>query len=305
MVQLESAEMADASDEGQKTATIVQHAASKAAESSESRGAVRTEGEAQVRDIVAKHNANIEALNAAVEAEASRRETQLAETLQALEASLQKAVDDFEPEKCEKIQAEVDEVKAAAENTTALNETCAKKLEELQAAHAALTAADTALNAAAEKKLAEAKEAMKTKEFTKAKTLKAEAEDLKARIVTVAAGKDNAGREERQQMEDEARVLESALADARTEGKRCEEELALLPKTADAFACAAVGCPMGSKLCWTANNDDITEGEVGTVVGFLHGQGKVEVKFSQVTWPLAPDQLMTLQEWQKREAVRF
>ena len=70
-------------------------------------------------------------------------------------------------------------------------------------------------------------------------------------------------------------------------------------------ACAAVGRPMGSTWCLKSSNDDIAAGEVGTVVGFLHGQGKVEVKFSQVTWPLAPDQLMTLQEWQKREAVRF
>jgi hypothetical protein len=70
-------------------------------------------------------------------------------------------------------------------------------------------------------------------------------------------------------------------------------------------ACDAIGRPMGSTWCWTLSNDDIAAGEVGTVVGFLHGQGKVQVKFSKVTWPFAPDQLITVVAWQKRIAVRF
>ena len=66
-----------------------------------------TEGGAQMRDLVAKHNANLEALNAAAEAEASSREAQLVQTLQPLEASLQKAEEDIDPETCVKTQAEI------------------------------------------------------------------------------------------------------------------------------------------------------------------------------------------------------
>jgi len=295
-----------------------------------------------MRDLLAKHNANLEALNAAAEAAASKREAKLAQTLQPLKMSLQKAVDDFEPETCEKIQTEIDEAKAAAASATAIaaaahgaavanastfHETCAAKLEALLAAQAALVAAESsltntpgaagaifeaakkaraaALEAAAERKLVEAKEAMSASDFTKAKTFKADADNLRAQTTTAAAGKDNAGKEERQQMEVEARALESAVACARTELTRCEEALALLPETADAFACAAVDRPMGSTWCWTSSNDNIAAGDVGTVVGILHGHGKVEVKFSQVTWPLAPDQLIPPEEWQEREAVHF
>ena len=291
-----------------------------------------------MRDLVAKHNANLEALNAAAEAEASSREAQLVQTLQPLEASLQQAEEDIDPETCVKTQAEIDEVKAAAAlataiatathkasvaNATRFRQACAAKLDELLVAQEALAAAESnlankaaaevmfeeakqaraaALKVAAENKLAEAKVAISTKEYAKAKILKAESEDLKARATTAAAGEDDAGKEERQLLEDEARTLK--VADATAEVKRCAEELALLPETADAFACAAVGCPVGSKLCWTAKNDDIGKGEVGTVVGFLHGQGKVEVKFSKVTWPLAPDQLITPEAWREREEVR-
>ena len=74
-----------------------------------------------------------------------------------------------------------------------------------------------------------------------------------------------------------------------------------------ADACAAMGRPMGSKWCLKSNNnnDDIAADEVGTVVGVLHGQGKVEVKFGQVTECFASDELFSLEAWQKREAVRF
>ena len=308
-------------------------------EGSESPNPVLTEGEVRMHELEAKHTANLEALNAAAEAEVLSRKTQLVQTLLPLESSLQKAEEDIDPDACENIQAEIDKATAAAASATAIaaathkasvanatdfHETCAAKLEELLAAQAALAAADSnlankasaevmfeaakqaraaALDAAAEKKRAETKLAISTKDYAKAKTLKAESEDLEARATTAAAGDDDAGKEEREHMEDEAKALENAVADAMAGVKRCEEELALLPETADAFACAAVGCPMGSKLCWTANNDDIGKGEVGTVVGFLHGQGKVEVEFSKVTWPLAPDQLITPEAWKEREEV--
>jgi predicted RNA binding protein with dsRBD fold (UPF0201 family) len=310
-------------------------------ESSESSNPVLTEGEVRMRELEAKHAANLEALNAAAEAEALSREAQLAQTLQPLEASLQKAEEDIDPDACEKIQAEIDEAtaavasataiaaathKASVANATSFHQTCAAKLEELLAAQGALAAVESnlsnkpraaevmfaaakqaraaALEAAAEEKLGETKQAISMKDYAKAKTLKAEFEELKARATTAAAGEDDAGKEERQQMEDEAKALQHSVADATAEVKRCEEELALLPETADAFACAAVGCPMRSTCCWTANNDVIGKGEVGTVVGFLHGQGKVEVKFSKVTWPLAPDQLITPEAWKQREEVR-
>jgi len=292
-----------------------------------------------MRELEAKHNANLEALNAAAEAEALSREAQLVQTLQPLESSLQKAEEDLDLDACEKIQAEIDKATAAAASataiavaahratvakTTAFHEACAAKLEELLAVQAALAAAESnlankptaevmfaaakqaraaALEAAAKNKLAETKQAISSKDYAKAKTLKAEHEELQVRATTAAAGEDDAGKEERQQMEDEARALENAVADAMAGVKRCEEELALLPETAGAFACAAVGCPMGSKLCWTANNHVIGKGDVGTVVGFLHGQGKVEVKFSKVTSPLAPDQLISPEAWKEREEV--
>ena len=60
---------------------------------------------------------------------------------------------------------------------------------------------------------------------------------------------------------------------------------------------------MGSKLCWTANNHVIGKGDVGTVVGFLHGQGKVQVKFRSATEYFDPDQLIPLEAW-KKQAVR-
>ena len=185
--------------------------------------------------------------------------------------------------------------------------------------------------------MAECKQAMSAKDFAKAKSLKADVADLKARAAAAAAaGEDDASKEERQQMEDDARALENAVADARTEVKRREGELALLPKTVQAFieflaaeehakrgaeakakqeakerqvtdACAAMGRPMWSKWCLKSNNNNsnIAEGEVGTVVGVLHGQGKVEVKFGQVTECFAPDELVTPEAWQKREVVRF
>ena len=103
-------------------------------------------------------------------------------------------------------------------------------------------------------------------------------------------------------MEDEAKALQHSVADATAEVKRCEEELALLPETADAFACAAVGCPVGSRRCWTLSNDAIAAGEEGTVVGVLHGQGKVEVKFRKVTWFLDPGQLITAEEKARQDA---
>ena len=90
-----------------------------------------------------------------------------------------------------------------------------------------------------------------------------------------------------------------AKQEAEEKAKREAEE----QRVAD--ACAAMGCPMGSKWCLNSSNDVITGGEVGTVVGFLHGQGKVLVKFRKVTWPLAPDRLSTPEAWREREAVRF
>jgi hypothetical protein len=291
-----------------------------------------------MRDLVAKHNANLEALNAAAEAEASSREAQLVQTLQPLEASLQKAEEDIDPETCVKTQAEIDEAKAAAAlaaaiatathkasvaNATRFRQACVAKLDKLLVAQEALAVAESnlankataeamfeaakqaraaALEAAAENKLTEAKVAISTKDYAKANILEAESEDMKARATTAAAGEDDAGKEERQQLEDEARALK--VTDAAAEVKRCEEELALLPETADAFACAAVGCPVGSRRCWTLSNDAIAAGEEGTVVGVLHGQGKVEVKFSKVSWLLAPDQLITPEAWKEREEVR-
>jgi hypothetical protein len=68
-------------------------------------------------------------------------------------------------------------------------------------------------------------------------------------------------------------------------------------------ACAAVGRPMGSTWCLKSSNDDIAAGEVGTVVGFLHGQGKVQVKFRSATEYFDPDQLIPLEAW-KKQAVR-
>ena len=71
-----------------------------------------------------------------------------------------------------------------------------------------------------------------------------------------------------------------------------------------ADACAAMGRPMGSKWCLKSNNnnDDIAAYEVGTVVGVLHGQGKVEVKFRKVTWFLDPGQLITAEEKARQDA---
>jgi len=69
-------------------------------------------------------------------------------------------------------------------------------------------------------------------------------------------------------------------------------------------ACEAVGRPVGSTWCWTSSNDDIEAGEEGTVVGFLHEDRQVEVKFSTITRPFAPNQLITAEAWQKR-AVLF
>ena len=99
---------------------------------------MRAAGEARVRELVAKHNANLEALNAAAEAEASKREAQLAQILQPLEALQQKAVDDLDPEAAEKIQLKIDEATAAAASANAI------ATRELDAAKASATAAHRA-----------------------------------------------------------------------------------------------------------------------------------------------------------------
>ena len=100
-----------------------------------------------------------------------------------------------------------------------------------------------------------------------------------------------------------AKAKREAKAKAKQKAEEKAKREAKEKRVAD--ACAAMGRRMGSKWCLISSNDDITGGEVGTVVGILHGQGKVEVKFRKVTWPLTPDQLITPGAWQKREAVRF
>jgi len=240
-------EMADAADRTQRATTLAQNVeafeepataqhSTELAEGSESPSVLNAECEERMRDLVAKYDANLAELRVAAEEKASLREAQLAQILEPLEVSLQKAVDDFDPGTCETIQAKIDEAKAAAASATAnadaFHRSRAAKLEGLLAAQAALAAAESALEEAAEKKLVEARKAMSTKEFTKAKVLKAKAEDLMALIKTTAVGKDDIGNEKSMQMEDEARVLQNAVAEV----KRCKEELELIPKTLDAFS---------------------------------------------------------------------
>jgi uncharacterized membrane protein YqiK len=112
-------------------------------------------------------------------------------------------------------------------------------------------------------------------------------------------------------LEAEAKAREAVETTAKREAEEREKQAAEAKAkeeaefTRVAEACAAMGRPMGSSWCWTLSNDDIAAGEVGTVVGILQEQGKVVVKFSKVTWPMAPDQLVAFEAFQKREAVRF
>ena len=70
--------------------------------------------------------------------------------------------------------------------------------------------------------------------------------------------------------------------------------------------CALIGCPLGSKWCWTSSNDDIAAGEVGTVVGIeLENDKRVMVKFSKGNWFISKDYLITYEVWQERQAVRL
>jgi len=149
-------------------ASAVQHT-SEDTESEETPSAIRAEGEAWVRDLVAKHDANLNALSAAAEAQASTREAHLTQALQSLDASLQNAIDASDIKKAKEITAQVDEKKASAakagaianqelvaakasaivahdravENIERLYEPRAAILEELIAARAALATAKT------------------------------------------------------------------------------------------------------------------------------------------------------------------
>ena len=252
-------------------------------ESLESTHAIRAEGEALVRDFIIRHDANLDALEKAAEAQSTTREARLTQTLQALQVSMQKAKDDFDPEAAGQIQTQIQEAKAAAAsaNTIANQElvlakesaavahnnavemvefihaTRSDKLEESLVVQAALTAANielsnktkaanvllkaaaqaraAALEAKVEKKLAEGRQAMSVDDFTKAKVLKTEAGELKAKATAAAAGEDNESKIERKQMEAEEQTLKSAVAYATTEMKRCEEELTIIPKTLNAM----------------------------------------------------------------------
>ena len=89
------------------------------AEGAESSVSVRAEGEACLSDLLARHNANLEALAMAADAQTAAREAQLAQALQGLEVSRRKAIDDLEPETAGKISGEMEEARAATAATNA------------------------------------------------------------------------------------------------------------------------------------------------------------------------------------------
>ena len=101
----------------------------------ESASAVRAEGEIQVRDLEVELKASIEALKAAAAAEAEALEAKSAGAIQGLNTRFAKAVDDFEPELAESIQAEIDGAAKSAETAKAKGE------QDLAAAVASSTAA--------------------------------------------------------------------------------------------------------------------------------------------------------------------
>ena len=260
-------------------AAAVQRTSKGGAEGEETLSAMRAECEAWVRDLVRKHGANLNALSTAAEAQTSTREAHLTQALQSLDASLQDAIDASDIKKAKEIAAQIEEKKAGAaeadaianqelvsakasaivahdkavESTKRLYEPRAAKLEELLAARAALSTAETMetnklnvfkaaaqarvakLEAEAEKKLAEFKIAMKAKDFDNAEKLKAEADKLKAEATLASTWEKHAGNEEHTKMETEAQALKKAVADERTKVKRLEEEFALLPTTLNAL----------------------------------------------------------------------
>jgi len=271
-----------AQNEATEEPAATQHLA-EGVESSESPYAIRVEGEALVRDLSIRHDANLEALKETAQAQATTREARLTQTLQALQVSMQKAKDDFDPEAAGNIQNQVKEAKAAAtlakitsdqelaraketatithinsvEMVKLIYATRSEKLEELLDVQAASTAANleltdmtkaakvrfeaatqaraAALEAIVEKKLAEGRQAMSVDDFAKAKVLKDEAGDFKVKANAAAAGVDDESSEVRVQMEAEEQALKSTVTYAMTETKRCEEELAVVPKTLDAM----------------------------------------------------------------------
>ena len=278
---------ADLADEAQKAMESAQKSTADAtaapqavsAEGDESPSSVQAEGEARVEGLQARHDANLEALRKAAEAQTSTREAQLTQTLVPLERARQKAKDDFDPDAAELFRAQKVEAQTAAaaadaaasqrlfeacesaaaqhskavENIKLVYETRSKILEELQAAKAALAAAESenmnttkatkeavnaatqaraaALEAAAEKKMAEGRQAMSADNYAKAKALKVEAGDLKQRAVVAAGGEDDAGIEERSKMVQAVDALEAAVLAAKAKVGRLEDEVAVLPKT--------------------------------------------------------------------------
>lgn len=149
----------------------------------------------------------------------------------------------------------------ALEKTKLLYEPRAAKIEEIRAARAALAtamveqsnkpkAAEEAFElasrvraadfeAAAQKKMAEAKEttrkAVKAEDYTEAKALKAEAKDLKQKAIAAAAGEDEAGIQEKNEMVQAVQALEAAVVAAKANLERLENEMAVLPKTTRAL----------------------------------------------------------------------